>query len=244
VRQALKATLRLAYRLIKAPEPPPTYGLHHFFPLLRRLGFNPQRIFDVGANHGNWSRAAAHYFPRAAFTLIEPQGHLRECIQDLIEAGHQIEWISAGCSDESGTLPFIVNDRRDDSSTFIQVTQQGQSTGTNHVPTPVITLNQLAISRGVPAMVKIDAEGFDLKVLSGASDLFGKTEIFLVEAQICSTAYDNSTVKVITYMDDRGYRLMDITDLNRSPKQGVLWLCEFVFVRKDSALLNSTDSYD
>ena len=34
---------------------------------------------------------------------------------------------------------------------------------------------------GLPEMVKIDAEGFDLKVLAGASDLLGKTDIFLVE---------------------------------------------------------------
>jgi hypothetical protein len=32
-------------------------------------------------------------------------------------------------------------------------------------------------------MVKIDAEGFDLRVLRGASGLLGKTEIFLWRPQ-------------------------------------------------------------
>jgi hypothetical protein len=51
---------------------------------------------------------------------------------------------------------------------------------------PVTTLKQIVFSSSapVPDMVKIDAQGFDLKVLAGASDLFGKTDIFLVEALV------------------------------------------------------------
>jgi hypothetical protein len=33
---------------------------------------------------------------------------------------------------------------------------------------------------------KIDAEGLDLEVLKGASNYFGKTEIFMVEAGVLS----------------------------------------------------------
>ena len=32
--------------------------------------------------------------------------------------------------------------------------------------------------------MKIDAEGFDVKVLAGASELFGQTEVFLVELRL------------------------------------------------------------
>ena len=41
------------------------YGLGHFFPLLRQLGFAPRHIVDVGANRGSWTRAAFKYFPNA-----------------------------------------------------------------------------------------------------------------------------------------------------------------------------------
>jgi FkbM family methyltransferase len=42
----------------------------------------------------------------------------------------------------------------------------------------MFTLNKLVASSdaGLPEMVKIDAEGFDLKVLAGASDLLAKTD--------------------------------------------------------------------
>jgi len=46
-----------------------TCGLEHFFPLLRRLGFAPRHVVDVGANRGNWTRAAFKYFPNAVYSL-------------------------------------------------------------------------------------------------------------------------------------------------------------------------------
>jgi hypothetical protein len=58
------------------------YGLGHFFPLLRRMGFAPRHVVDVGANRGYWTRAAFKYFPNAVYTLVEPQDHLKSYTQD------------------------------------------------------------------------------------------------------------------------------------------------------------------
>ena len=94
-------------------------------------------------------------------------------------------------------------------------------------------------------MVKIDAEGPDSKVLAGASDLFGKTDIFLVEAVLRGGgAYENSVAKVTKFMENAGYRFLDITDLNRSPKYGVLWLCELAFLRDGSLLFDAASNYE
>jgi hypothetical protein len=93
-------------------------------------------------------------------------------------------------------------------------------------------------------MVKIDAEGFDLKVIAGASELLGKTDVFLVEAAICSRPAENTLEQVLTTMARAGYHIIDITDLNRSPKHNVLWLCEIALLRNDSALFRGIDSYE
>lgn len=132
---------------------------------------------------------------------------------------------------------------RDDSSTFVLADRHGHSTGANFSNFQVKTLDEIAASVGIPDLVKIDAEGFDLRVLAGASDLFGKTEIFLVEAAVCGN-YDNSVAEVLNFMSAAGYRLLDITDLNRSPKHGVLWLVELAFLRVGSPLLNAVTSYE
>jgi hypothetical protein len=113
------------------------------------------------------------------------------------------------------------------------------------VEVPLRTLNEIVASSGlpIPAMVKIDAEGLDLKVLAGASELVGKTEIFLMEASIGQADFANTALAVIEKMSQAGYRLIDITDMNRSPSHGVLWLCEFVFLRTGSKLLDSATRY-
>jgi FkbM family methyltransferase len=238
LQRAIKRS-EFALELLRLVRP---YGHEHFFPLLRQLGFAPRHIVDVGANRGTWTRAAFKYFRDPVYTLVEPQDHLRSYSQDLVAQGCKLNWINAGCSNFCGTLPLIVS-YRDDASTFVD--QHGNSTGSQRVP--MITLNKLVASSGagLPEMVKIDAEGFDLKVLAGASDLLGKTDIFLVEAAVCGAggAYENSVAEVVRFMAKAGYNLMDITDLNRSPKHGVLWLCELAFLREGSPLLDAT-SYD
>ena len=117
------------------------YGLENFFPLLRRLGFAPKHIVDVGANRSNWTRIAFKYFPDAVYTLVEPQDHLKFYTQGLIAQGCKLNWINAGCGDFSGTLPLFVS-YRDDSSTFVLTNWNRNSTKSQRITVPMITLNK------------------------------------------------------------------------------------------------------
>jgi len=45
-------------------------------------------------------------------------------------------------------------------------------------------------------------------------------------------------------MGQAGYRVVDITDINRSPKHGLLWLCELAFLKNESSLLSRAESYE
>jgi len=236
---------KFGFRLVRVNDGPrASEGLHPFFSLLKRLGFNPKHIIDVGANRGLWTREAIQFFPDAYYTLVEPQNHLKSHIQDLLSSNNKIQWINAGVADQSGSMPMNIASQ-DGSSTLVLTDRHGQPTGSQLTTIPVKTLNEIASSSGAPPpdMVKIDAEGFDLKVLAGASDLLGKTDIFLVEAVVCGN-YENSVAEVVRFMANAGYRLMDITDLNRSPKHGVLWLCELAFLRIESGLLDAVKSYE
>jgi FkbM family methyltransferase len=223
-------------------DPPSAQSPEAFFSLLKRYGFNPKHIIDVGANKGTWTRRALPFFPDARYTLIEPQNHLKVHIQDLLDRGFEITWIDAGVAEQSGTLPFTIS-YRDDSCSFAPTQVDAAAP---RIPVRITTLNEIVSATGVtaPEMVKIDAEGFDLKVLAGASKLLGKTEIFFVEVTICSTGYENTIVRVIHEMNEAGYKVVDITDINRSPKYGLLWLCELAFLRNDSALFDSATAYE
>src|SRR5438874_11361928 len=101
-----KFGLRLS-RLANAPKD----GLTCFFEAIQQAGFTPRHIVDVGANHGNWTRAAIRFFPEAEYTLIEPQDHLKVHVQDLIARGYKIRWVNAAMGDKPGILPFTIAPR-------------------------------------------------------------------------------------------------------------------------------------
>jgi FkbM family methyltransferase len=247
IKKLAQGTLKkLGLRLVRIGDTPHSVTLaedrrNWFFTAIKGLGFHPKHIIDVGANRGAWTRTAFSFFPDAQYTLLEPQDHLKAHIQDLVNQGCKIKWINAGAADESGKLPFTIASR-DDSSTFAPTTSNA---GAPQISVAVTTLNEVVATSNapLPEMVKIDAEGFDLKVLTGASELLGKTDIFLVEAAVWCAELANTVAEVVRWMDNAGYSLVDVTDLNRSPKFGVLWLCELAFLRKTSPLWASATSF-
>jgi FkbM family methyltransferase len=215
--------------------------LKQMFENLEKIGFKPKHIIDIGANHGTWTREVLKYVPNAYFTLIEPQNWLKKSFQDLLENNNKITYLPVGAGKEKGSFLFTIVDR-DDSCTFGISKEEAEKNGYKQIEIPVITLNELVKSnqdKPFPDLVKIDAEGLDLEVLQGASELFGFTEVFMVEAAVYSKSFENNLQKVINFMEERGYTLFDITDLNRPFSLRVLWLVELVFIKKNGYINNS-----
>jgi FkbM family methyltransferase len=247
LKQLLHATIgKFGYRLVWVDKSDPTgqaAGLRPFFALLRQAGFAPRHILDVGANRGIWTRVAVEFFPDALYTLLEPQDDLKSYVKDMMDQGCRIHWVSAGAGDRSGASLFAIH-RRDDSSRFISDESELKVGDERAVKVEVRTLNEIVAASGgpIPEIIKIDAEGMDLRVLEGASELLGKTDVFFVEACVFGEA-ENTVFEVARKMASAGYRLVDITDFNRSPKYGVVWLCELAFLRCGCSLLDEFREY-
>ncbi|WP_264531321.1 FkbM family methyltransferase [Flavobacterium sp. N502540] len=208
--------------------------LSNFYNNLKRFNFQPKHIVDIGANHGTWTREVLQYFPDAYYTLVEPQNWLKESVSDILETNPKVQFYPVGAGAKSGSFLFTILDR-DDSCSFRYTKEEAVEAGLEQLEIPVVTLNELLSKSEIPVpdIIKIDAEGLDIEVLKGASDFFGKTEIFMVEAGVVNKIFDNSFLTLINFMDEKGYRLFEITDLNRPFEKQVLWLVELVFVNKN-----------
>ncbi len=221
-----------------------TDALSKCFATLHALNYQPQHIVDIGAHRGGWTRRARVYFPDCQFTLVEPQEQLKADAQDLI-TDRNIHWHTAGISDRTGTMMLTIS-ARDDSCTFRHSPPDAQQLGLKQVAVPVFSLEDL-LDQGAlpfPDIIKIDAEGLDLVVLSGASRFLSKTEVFFLEAGVSQREFPNTLAKVVATMNDHGYRVFDITDLNRTTGCGALWLVELVFVRIGGKLDTAVSSFD
>ncbi|MBV8324716.1 FkbM family methyltransferase [Chryseobacterium sp.] len=243
-----KAANKLGYRIVKntvnyhsVPNTPVMENdknnlLNKFYSTLKKLNFQPNFIIDIGANTGTWTREALKEFPNACYLLIEPQERLSEYFKDLLQ-NQKIKYLPVGVGDKNDVLKFTIHER-DDSCSFIYSEEEARQRGFKQIEVPIKTLNTIIQENQLPYpdIVKIDAEGLDLEVLDGASDFFGKTEVFMVEAGIQNKIYKNSLIKLINKMDEAGYEMYDITDLNRPFDLPVLWLVEVVFVKKNGIL--------
>ena len=207
--------------------------LNNFYTVLKQIKFEPKHIVDIGANHGTWTRTAIGFFPDAFYTLIEPQGWLKDSIKDLMDHNSKIEFHPVGAGAKPGIFKFTIANR-DDSSSFKFTETEAIESGFKQIDIPVVTVNQLleASKLPVPDLIKIDAEGLDIDVLNGADNYFGKTEVFMVEVGVVIKDFENSFLAMINFMDSKGYRLFEITDLNRPLPIKILWLAELVFVKK------------
>jgi hypothetical protein len=127
---------------------------------------------------------------------------------------------------------------RDDSCNFRLSEEEAQQRGLNQIRVEVDTIDHVVekSSFGVPQLIKIDAEGIDLQVLTGATSALGKTEVVLIEAAVMNPVFENTVMTVVNAMDAYGYKLFDITDLNRPFNNNVLWLVELMFVLKGGEL--------
>jgi FkbM family methyltransferase len=204
------------------------------FGVLSALELSPDHIVDVGANHGNWTRAALAVFPKSRVTLFEPQKHLAAKHTDLARnARVRLHYKGVGDFDGAATFTFHP---RDDSSSFVYSLPEAAAQGFTQAEVDICRLDTIMATSdfGMPQIVKIDAEGLDLKVLDGAPKTIAKAEVVLIEATVSCPEYPNTVAIVFARMEVLGFRLLDITDLNRMPN-GTLWLIEAVFVRKGSA---------
>ncbi len=221
-----------------------TDALSDFLKLLVSSGFEPSHVVDIGANRGNWTREVRQYFPQAQYTLFEPQVNLKQAMSDLL-ADSLVTLNSIGVGNKSSELLFTIHER-DDSCSFALTEEQASTRGFKQVKVPVVTLDAHIAANNLewPDFIKIDAEGFDLEVINGASKSLGKATLVLVECAVCNPSIQNTALAVIEAMDSRGFRPLDFTDLNRPWPNRVLWLTEIAFVKKGSKLDVTTSQKD
>jgi hypothetical protein len=155
-----------------------------------------------------------------------------------------VRWLTAGIGNRIGDMRLTLTGP-DDSASFAMSEEYARSCGYPQILVPVTTLDEIVSQeQQLPDMVKIDAEGFDLRALQGASKLFGSTDVFFVECAIGCFQLENHIEAICSFMWNQGYRIIDITDLNSGPRDLFLWVVEMVFVRESSSAWNRIDAYE
>jgi len=149
------------YKLVPLEAAKPSRGLRQFPYCSSSLVF-PEEHMGCWIESGRLDARGVRSSPGAEYTLVEPQDHLKENVADLLCGSSKIRWANAAAGKEAGVLPLNVS-AKDQSSSFLDYSQI-KNDAVRKIEVPVHR-NEIPSSLAVPVpeMLKIDAEGFDLR---------------------------------------------------------------------------------
>ena len=76
---------------------------------------------------------------------------------------------------------------------------------------------------------------YELEVLKGAQELFGLTELFIIEVSLQKKDEHVPLIgDIVAFMIERNYVVYDFAGFLRQPKDGSLFECDVCFLKKDS----------
>ncbi len=89
-----------------------------------------------------------------------------------------------------------------------------------------------------PALLKIDAQGYELQILKGASTILPAFEAVLLEVAIIEVNKGAPLLHdVVAFMRANGFVSYDILEIHRRPLDQALNQVDLVFVREQSHLI-------
>ena len=144
------------------------------------------RVVDVGANYGQWSRAFLSTLrrtgaPAADFTLFEPVPAIAETLETVPAEfpEHRIEVERCAVSDELGTAKMVFT-QLEAGNHHLQSAAGALAGDEIHVRVTTLDTYFGATDRPID-IVKIDAEGFDPKVMAGMARLLARQAVEIVQ---------------------------------------------------------------
>lgn len=134
---------------------------------------NGLTLFDVGANIGDYSRMARQLDASATITAFEPNP---TCYQQLAEAAEKFNMTAVNVALGDSPGEALLFDDKDHggsqhASIYRAVMEDIHKYSTVGIPVNVITLDDYIVANSIAQinLLKIDAEGHELKILLGAS---------------------------------------------------------------------------
>jgi FkbM family methyltransferase len=198
---------------------------------LKAKGFIPASIIDVGAYRGDWTRLVRRVFPDVPVVMVEPQASKRPDLEKVCRELSDVRYVPVLLGRNSG----------DEVSFFEMETGSSMFPENSNVPRQsktltTTTLDDIAGSISVPALLKIDVQGAELEVLEGARQTLSTCEV--IQLEVAFLPYNEGApdvLNVLNYMTERGFVPFDISGFSR-PNGVDLAQIDMLFTRSASPL--------
>ena len=200
------------------------------------LGVAIDGIVDVGAHEGKWTRAVKRYFPEARVLMLEAERSKESELEKVAACWPGTVWYAIELVGEKARRGVEFHQAESGSSVLADATGGGADT----VLLDMKTLDGVVSNSrvGKVDLLKIDTQGYELKILGGASRLLSTVELVLLEVSLIRLYEDSPLLAdVVSFMDSHGFRAYDLCEVHLRPLDGAMAQVDVLFVRNDSRLV-------
>ena len=197
---------------------------------LKRSGFHPRTVFDIGVADGTPDLYAA--FPDAQYYLVDPT---LESLPHMQRIARQLDAKILNIALGATEAEMMIGVRPDDiaGSTFYE--EIGPLAGVKRYPVVVRRFDQVVNGFARPALCKIDVQGSELDVLRGIGERIHDLDVIICETSVIATIKDGPEVAdIVAYLRDKGFALHDMLGSTRRPLDNALAQLDLMFVKADS----------
>jgi FkbM family methyltransferase len=204
---------------------------------LSRLGFKPQTVIDVGVAYQTSELYEA--FKDANLLLIEPLAEFEPFLRKICSE-YRGQYILAAAGETPGSA--VLNVRADKLASSLLDEAEGCAIDSAPRIVPVVTIDEACLERNLqgPFLIKVDVQGAELQVLSGAKRTLQETQAIILEVSLFGFWIGGSQFcDVISSMKQQGFVAYDFCGFLYRPFDGALSHVDVVFARENGPFRQS-----
>lgn len=203
------------------------------------VDLQPDAIFDVGANQGQFATKIRKYFPSTKLYSFEPIEGCFATLNQNFAADKNFSSFNFAIGDADTETTFNLNESTASSSLLkMNPAHYENYPGTKNYQEQKVSIRKLDtlfpnMADGTKILLKIDVQGFEYSVLRGAENLLNYVRVIIVEVMFENLYAGQSTFDQINaYLNTQGFFYHGNYDQEFSPLDGKPIFADLIYLRK------------
>lgn len=170
-------------------------------------------VLDIGANAGNWTAALLKALPQATVFAFEPSAAAHDELSARFQATPNVGLVKAAVGSKKGVSLLWADEPGSGHASLTKRNLRHLGVDFNHSENVnVVTLDEWCELNNVsPVLVKIDVEGHELDVLSGAVNILKSAQVVQFEFGGCNIDTRTYFKDFFYFFDNLGFLIKRIT---------------------------------
>jgi FkbM family methyltransferase len=206
---------------------------------IKKLGFEPETIIDVGAADG--TPTLYGIFPDAYHFAIEPLFENENALKEL-KKKYKLDYLITAVGSYEGNIKFNVHTDHLEGSSLLKE-QVSEFDGIER-EVPIQSLNKIRKDFKLkgPYLLKIDTQGSELDILKGCSEILNETEYIILEMSFFEFYKGQPIIEdIILFLKEKGFTLYDIGEVYYRPLDNACGQTDMAFVKKNGRFRSSNE---